>query len=138
LIEAPPGRQNVRKGAPARSLSSSRKSGDFQVPEDTLNRLSGFSLGSAISGWRRFPERYGFGRAEKRCAAQAEYLRLAAQAYSPSDAMSQASICLDGLEKVQRQRSRIRALKREFTTDVSLGEGGWSSRFFPAVSDLAA
>jgi hypothetical protein len=28
--------------------------------------------------------------AQKRCAAQAEYLRLAAQAYSPSDAMSQA------------------------------------------------
>jgi hypothetical protein len=27
---------------------------------------------------------------KKRCAAQAEYLRLAAQAYSPSDAMSQA------------------------------------------------
>jgi hypothetical protein len=30
--------------------------------------------------------------AEKRCAAQAEYGRLAAQAYSPSDAMSQARI----------------------------------------------
>jgi hypothetical protein len=41
-------------------------------------------------------------RAEKHCAAQAEYGRLAAQAYSPSDAMSQASFCLDGMKKVQR------------------------------------
>ncbi len=41
--------------------------------------------------------------AKTRCAAQAEYGRLAAQAYSPSDAMSQAGICLDGLEKVQRR-----------------------------------
>ncbi|MBX9646681.1 MAG: hypothetical protein K2X57_06465 [Xanthobacteraceae bacterium] len=38
---------------------------------------------------------------KKRCAAQAEYGRLAAQAYSPSDAMSQARICLAGIQKVQ-------------------------------------
>jgi len=37
--------------------------------------------------------------AEKHCAAQAEYGRLAAQAYSPSDAMSQARFCLGGMEK---------------------------------------
>ena len=36
---------------------------------------------------------------EKHCAAQAEYGRLAAQAYSPSDAMSQARFCLGGMEK---------------------------------------
>jgi hypothetical protein len=41
--------------------------------------------------------------AEKHCAAQAEYGRLAAQAYSPSDAMSQARFCLDGVKKVQRR-----------------------------------
>ena len=41
--------------------------------------------------------------AEKHCAAQAEYGRLAAQAYSPSDAMSQARFCLDGMKKVQRR-----------------------------------
>ena len=34
-----------------------------------------------------------------RCAAQAEYGRLAAQAYSPSDAMSQAGVCLGGNPK---------------------------------------
>ena len=43
-----------------------------------------------------------FSPAEKHCAAQAEYGRLAAQAYSPSDAMSQARFCLDGMRKVQR------------------------------------
>jgi hypothetical protein len=45
---------------------------------------------------------------EKHCAAQAEYGRLAAQAYSPSDAMSQARFCLDGMKKVQRRSRRIR------------------------------
>jgi len=41
------------------------------------------------------------------CAAQAEYGRLAAQAYSPSDAMSQAGICLDGIQKVQRRPDEL-------------------------------
>jgi hypothetical protein len=36
---------------------------------------------------------------KKHCAAQAEYTRLAAQAYSPSDAMSQARFCLGGMKK---------------------------------------
>jgi hypothetical protein len=44
------------------------------------------------------------GRAKKRCAAQAEYFRLAAQAYSPSDAMSQAILCLAAAQKVQSGR----------------------------------
>ena len=35
-------------------------------------------------------------------------------------------------------RSRIRTLKRDFTTDVSDGEGGVVLQIFPAVSDLAA
>ena len=47
------------------------------------------------------------GGAEKRCAAQAEYGRLAAQAYSPSDAMSQARFCLDGIRKVQCARTNL-------------------------------
>ena len=37
--------------------------------------------------------------AEMHCAAQAEYGRLAAQAYSPSDAMSQARFCLARMKK---------------------------------------
>lgn len=45
--------------------------------------------------------------AKKHCAAQAEYGRLAAQAYSPSDAMSQARFCLGGMKKVQRRPRRI-------------------------------
>ena len=47
------------------------------------------------------------GPAEKHCAAQAEYGRLAAQAYSPSDAMSQARFCLDGMKKVQRAGANL-------------------------------
>jgi hypothetical protein len=42
---------------------------------------------------------------KKHCAAQAEYGRLAAQAYAPSDAISQALICRAGTEKVQRRSS---------------------------------
>jgi hypothetical protein len=40
------------------------------------------------------------------CAAQAEYARLAAQAYTPSDAMSQAGVGLGSNQKVQRPRSK--------------------------------
>ena len=83
------------------------------------------------------------GRPKKRCAAQAEYARLAAQAYSPSDAMSQAKIGLDGLQKVQRldanfAKARVRTLKRRLAAHVSVARAGWSSRFFPVVGDLAA
>ena len=78
-----------------------------------------------------------------RCAAQAEYGRLAAQAYSPSDAMSQAAIGLDGIQKVQRlSRQPCRAEPGDETGARRLRSwyegGGGSSRFFPAVSDLAA
>jgi hypothetical protein len=80
--------------------------------------------------------------AEKHCAAQAEYGRLAAQAYSPSDAMSQARFCLDGMKKVQRRSRRIRPaicpLKRGFAANVSAREGGVVLQIFPAVGDLAA
>lgn len=76
--------------------------------------------------------------AEKRCAAQAEYSRLAAQAYSPSDAMSQAPLGLGGNKKVQRREHEIRPLKRGIATDVSRLEGGAVLQIFPAVSDLAA
>ena len=79
----------------------------------------------------------------KRCAAQAEYTRLAAQAYSPSDAMSQAEVGLDGMQKVQRLDANFAkradpALKRRLAADVSVARAGWSSRFFPVVGDLAA
>jgi hypothetical protein len=42
-------------------------------------------------------------------AAQAEYTRLAALAYSPSDAISQARVCLAGIEKVQSRPHRTLA-----------------------------
>ena len=45
--------------------------------------------------------------AEKHCAAQAEYGRLAAQAYSPSEAMSQAQLGLGGMKKVQRREDEF-------------------------------
>jgi hypothetical protein len=82
------------------------------------------------------------GPAEKHCAAQAEYGRLAAQAYSPSDAMSQARFCLDGMRKVQRARhafgGAICPLKRGRAADVSVREGGVVLQISPAVGDLAA
>ena len=53
-----------------------------------------------------FPDGPHFRALEKRCAAQAEYGRLAAQAYSPSDAMSQAKLGLDGMKKVQRAETK--------------------------------
>ena len=86
--------------------------------------------------------------AKKRCAAQAEYTRLAAQAYSPSDAMSQAKIGLDGTQKVQRldanSKTRISQSADPDAETAPRGkriccEGGVvSSRFFPVVGDLAA
>jgi len=113
------------------------------------NRSSGFLF------WRVFFTRTGIHpgsspgqafarkRSRKRCAAQAEYARLAAQAYSPSDAMSQAKIGLDGLQKVQRLDANF--AKRGsgrwnggLAANVSVARAGWSSRFFPVVGDLAA
>jgi hypothetical protein len=79
---------------------------------------------------------------KKHCAAQAEYGRLAAQAYSPSDAMSQARLCLGTMKKVQQARDEfagaICALKRALAADVSACEGGVVLQIFPAVGDLAA
>jgi len=46
-------------------------------------------------------------RCEQHCAAKAEYGRLAAQAYSPSEAMPQARICQVDMQKVQRRSARI-------------------------------
>ena len=86
--------------------------------------------------------RPGLRSAEKHCAAQAEYGRLAAQAYSPSDAMSQARFCLDGMGKVQCARDEFGGatglLKRVIAVDVSVREGGVVLQIFPAVGDLAA
>ena len=80
--------------------------------------------------------------AEKHCAAQAEYGRLAAQAYFPSDAMSQARFCLDGVKKVQgRPRPTCRAicsLKRSLAADVPGREDGVVLQIFPVIGDLAA
>ena len=78
--------------------------------------------------------------AKKHCAAQAEYARLAAQAYSPSDAMSQADIGLDGIQKgsTTPQISRPGALKRDLGAGVSVREGGMVLQTFPVVGDLAA
>lgn len=66
-----------------------------------------------------------------RCAAQAEYGRLAAQAYSPSDAMSQAGIGLDGIQKVQC-RSRRDALIPD-----AAGEAGAAAPAFGAAPAAA-
>jgi len=67
---------------------------------------------------------------------------LAAQAYSPSDAMSQARFCLHGMKKVQcvgdELAGAIHALKRGVMADVSAREGGVVLQIFPAVGDLAA
>jgi hypothetical protein len=53
---------------------------------------------------------------------------LAAQAYSPSDAMSQARVCVDGMKKVQREmgisRPRLRAETGTLRGDVSVREDG--------------
>jgi len=74
----------------------------------------------------RIPE----GSAEKRCAAQAEYLRLAAQAYSPSDAMSQARLCLEGMKKVQRSEVTNSRVETGFCGGRIWSRGwGGSSRF---------
>jgi hypothetical protein len=82
------------------------------------------------SEFRRRPRR-------KHCAAQAEYGRLAAQAYSPSDAMSQARLCLDGMRKVQCVRDEfgeaICLLKRGLAADVSVREGGGPFGFAPPM-----
>src|SRR5882757_419344 len=78
----------------------------FRILEEAVNLYSTASCAnsrgiagrgreSGIRGAQWLPSRVS----EKRCAAQAEYARLAAQAYSPSDAMSQAGICLDGIQK---------------------------------------
>jgi hypothetical protein len=40
--------------------------------------------------------------AKKHCAAQAEYRRLAAQAYSPSMQLPRQEFCLGATKKVQR------------------------------------
>ena len=93
--------------------------------------------------WNTGAQMASIARSKKRCAAQAEYGRLAAQAYSPSDAMSQAGICLDGIQKVQRRSRRtwqaqVRSLKRGLAARVAVGRAGWSSRLFPAVRGLAA
>jgi len=83
-----------------------------------------------------FPRRPRLRPAKKHCAAQAEYSRLAAQAYSPSGAMSQARFCLGRMKKVQcRPRPICRAicmLKRGLAADVSVARTGWSSRFSPS------
>jgi hypothetical protein len=67
---------------------------------------------------------------------------LAAQAYSPSDAMSQARFCLGGMKKVQRRpRPTCRIicmLKRGLAEDVSGREGGVVLQIFPVIGDLAA
>src|SRR5438128_485459 len=68
-----------------------------------------------------------------RCAAQAEYGRLAAQAYSPSDAISQAGICLGGTQKVQSFPRQMRRLKRGTSRHRIFSTVGWTSRLFPAV-----
>jgi len=59
------------------------------------------------AGASEFPRRPRFRPSEKHCAAQAEYGRLAAQAYSPSDAMSQARFCLGRMKKVQRRPNQL-------------------------------
>jgi hypothetical protein len=75
------------------------------------------------------------GSAEKHCAAQAEYGRLAAQAYSPSDAMSQARFCLDGIKKVQRVGTNLPghlpAETGRYGGRICSRGRGWSSRFSP-------
>ena len=89
---------------PAISPPSSKKGANFEKRLPKIrSTTSAVSAGAGNLGLRSFPEFDGFGHAEKHGAAQAEYLRLAAQAYSPSDAMSQARMCLDGRQKVQRQ-----------------------------------
>jgi hypothetical protein len=80
--------------------------------------------------------------ARKHCAAQAEYARLAAQAYSPSDAMSQAKIGLDGVQKVQRLDANF-VKQGSGAETASCGrriccEGGVFLQIFPVVGDLAA
>jgi len=80
---------------------------------------------------------------KKHCAAQAEYGRLAAQAYSPSDAMSQARVLSGGCEKGSTPRplsgpgnpsAETAGLRRAYL----FAEGGVVHADFPAVGDLAA
>src|SRR5687767_10976747 len=68
-------------------------------------------------------------------AAQAEYGRLAAQAYTPSDAMSQAAICLGGPAKGSTSPVKNPMLKRSDRCRRICLTVGWSSRLFPAVGD---
>ena len=78
------------------STSADRSRGFIAGPvrEITNARLNGKLRGGFLA------------TAEKHCAAQAEYGRLAAQAYSPSDAISQALICRNGIEKGSRSIPR--------------------------------
>ena len=81
----------------------------------------------------RPPRPAGYRTVQKHCAAQAEYGRLAAQAYSPSDTMSQARICLALTKKVQRrpkQTCRAMRLKRGLRRPY-LFEGGVVLQIFP-------
>ena len=76
-------------------------------------------------------------RPKQRCAAQAEYGRLAAQAYSPSYAMSQAKICLDGMQKVQGGhriflKARSWQAPRALTGGAREGIGATESAFWAA------
>jgi hypothetical protein len=82
-------------------------------------------------------------RAQKHCAAQAEYTRLAAQAYSPSDAMSQARFCLGGMKKGSTPfqtnlpgdlRAETAAMRRTYL----LARVGVVLQIFPVIGDLAA
>jgi hypothetical protein len=78
-------------------------------------------------------------RQQTHCAAQAEYGRLAAQAYSPSDAISQAGICRGGVQKVQRLNSQIlgqiRMPKRNACRHRTFIDGAVVLRIGPAVGD---
>jgi hypothetical protein len=84
------------------------------------------------------PARIPESSAEKRCAAQAEYLRLAAQAYSPSDAMSQARLCLEGMKKVQRSEVTNSRVETGFCGGRIWSRGWGGPPDFPAIGDLAA
>ena len=75
--------------------------------------------------------------AEMHCAAQAEYGRLAAQAYSPSDAMSQARFCLARMKKGSTPPETNLPGNLHAETGPCGGRiwsrgRGWSSRFSPS------
>ncbi|UPJ52177.1 hypothetical protein IVB30_12945 [Bradyrhizobium sp. 200] len=83
-----------------------------------------------------------FRRAQKHCAAQAEYLRLAAQAYSPSDAMSQARILSGRNEK--RFNAAVTNLPGHLPAETAalrrtyLLARAVVLQIFPVIGDLAA